>query len=361
MLPVAIVLDLPDGPVRRAQRRRGRTATSARTCSAASTASCAASLRGPAARGVPHRARAAHRRRRSTRRAITRTRLYTDLRHETGPFDVDRRRARLPGRAGATADHARLRAGRATPTGRAVGARAPRRPARGLRRRPGRPRPGHARRAAAGDGHGRRPGTALCVPGQPRGQAAARALRGRNVDGLATGWRSRWSSWPREPERSAPRWRGSSTAWSATTCWTAGGSWSRTPGWPSGCTAAPRAGSASSACTAQTTGETDEYGLPVRYPWAEEYRGRADGAVRPHPGAGRRVGEQHDVPGHRLRLRRLADRAAVSRTDRGVSVPAAARLLRAAARAGSPVAPTRARILAHAGRRGAGRARHRAT
>ena len=24
----------------------------------------------------------------------------------------------------------------------------------------------------------------------------------------------------------------------------------------------------------QTTGETDEYGLPVRYPWAQEYRGR---------------------------------------------------------------------------------------
>ncbi len=24
-----------------------------------------------------------------------------------------------------------------------------------------------------------------------------------------------------------------------------------------------------------TTGETDEYGLPVRYPWANEYRGRA--------------------------------------------------------------------------------------
>lgn len=24
-----------------------------------------------------------------------------------------------------------------------------------------------------------------------------------------------------------------------------------------------------------TTGETDEYGLPVRYPWADEYRGRA--------------------------------------------------------------------------------------
>ena len=25
----------------------------------------------------------------------------------------------------------------------------------------------------------------------------------------------------------------------------------------------------------QTTGETDEYGLPIRYPWAQEYRGRA--------------------------------------------------------------------------------------
>ncbi len=24
-----------------------------------------------------------------------------------------------------------------------------------------------------------------------------------------------------------------------------------------------------------TTGETDEYGLPIRYPWAEDYRGRA--------------------------------------------------------------------------------------
>jgi len=25
----------------------------------------------------------------------------------------------------------------------------------------------------------------------------------------------------------------------------------------------------------QTTGETDEFGLPVRYPWANDYRGRA--------------------------------------------------------------------------------------
>jgi protein phosphatase len=25
----------------------------------------------------------------------------------------------------------------------------------------------------------------------------------------------------------------------------------------------------------ETTGEIDEFGLPVRYPWAEEYRGKA--------------------------------------------------------------------------------------
>ncbi len=40
-------------------------------------------------------------------------------------------------------------------------------------------------------------------------------------------------------------------------------------------TAAPPAGCASFALYGDTTGETDEYGLPVRYPWAAEYRGRA--------------------------------------------------------------------------------------
>ena len=54
--------------------------------------------------------------------------------------------------------------------------------------------------------------------------------------------------------------------------------------------AAPRAGSASSACTGRPPARTDEYGLPVRYPWATEYRGRADGGVRPHADTGRRSG-----------------------------------------------------------------------
>ena len=40
----------------------------------------------------------------------------------------------------------------------------------------------------------------------------------------------------------------------------------------------------------ETTGETDEFGLPVRYNWAAEYRGRGDGRLRPHAGAGSRSG-----------------------------------------------------------------------
>ena len=61
----------------------------------------------------------------------------------------------------------------------------------------------------------------------------------------------------------------------------------------------------------ETTGETDEFGLPVRYPWASEYRGRAMVALRPHAGARARVAQQHHLPRHRLRLRRQAHRAAL--------------------------------------------------
>ena len=38
---------------------------------------------------------------------------------------------------------------------------------------------------------------------------------------------------------------------------------------------APRPVSGTSACTARTTGEKDEFGLPVRANWAAEYRGKA--------------------------------------------------------------------------------------
>ncbi len=57
----------------------------------------------------------------------------------------------------------------------------------------------------------------------------------------------------------------------------------------------------------QTTGETDEYGLPVRYPWAQEYRGRAMVLYGHTPVPQRRMAEQHPVPGYGLCLRRPSD------------------------------------------------------
>ncbi len=62
-----------------------------------------------------------------------------------------------------------------------------------------------------------------------------------------------------------------------------------------------------------TSGETDEYGLPVRYPWAQRLPRPGHGRLRPHPGARGGVGQQHDLPRHRRRLRRVADGPALPR------------------------------------------------
>ena len=53
----------------------------------------------------------------------------------------------------------------------------------------------------------------------------------------------------------------------------------------------------------ETTGETDEFGLPVRYNWAAEYRGRADGGIWPHSRAAGRMAESDDQHRYGLRLR----------------------------------------------------------
>ena len=85
-----------------------------------------------------------------------------------------------------------------------------------------------------------------------------------------------------------------------------------------------------------TTGETDEFGLPVRYPWAREYRGEAMVVYGHTPVPGDRVGQQHDLPRHRRRLRRHADRAALPEQARSSSVPAEQQWY-------EPVAPARRR------------------
>ncbi len=177
---------------------------------------------------------------------ITRTRLFNDLRHETGPFDVigdihgcaaelrdAARRARLHDQAG------RVRPGdRCQPPG----------PPRGLRRRSRRSRTGHAGRAAAGHGHGRR-GRRAVRAREPREQAAsAPCAAGRSRS--PTAWPSRLPSWRPSLTSSGPRPSGSWTAWSATTSSTAG-SLVVSPRRADRALprAARRAGSASSACT----------------------------------------------------------------------------------------------------------------
>ena len=63
----------------------------------------------------------------------------------------------------------------------------------------------------------------------------------------------------------------------------------------------------------ETTGETDEFGLPVRLQWAAEYRGDAAVVYGHTPVAEARLDQQHDQHRYRLRVRRAADRAALAR------------------------------------------------
>ena len=196
--------------------------------------------------------------------------------------------------------------------GRPVDAAPPRRPARGLRRRPRRPRPGHPRRAAAGDGHGRRRPRALRAR-QPREQAGPRARRPQGAGQP----RPRGDAGParrRRAEEFRRRGRGrSATAWSPTSCSTTAGSSSRTPASRRPTTAARPAGCAASRCTATRPARPTSSGCPCATRGRNDYRGRAMVLYGHTPDARAGVGQQHAVPRHRLRVRRPADRAALPR------------------------------------------------
>jgi protein phosphatase len=202
---------------------------------------------------------------------ITRTRLYNDLRHETGPFDVigdvhgcrDELEALL-GSLGYVLER--------DGDGRPVGAAHP-----------------EGRRAVfLGDLVDRGPdspgvlrlvmgmvaaGTALCVPGNHENKLL-RALRGRNVQ-VSHGLAETLAQLAEEPES----FRDSVAEFidglvshyvldGGRLVVAHAGLSERLQGRASG--------RVRSFCLyGQTTGETDAYGLPVRYPWAREYRGRA--------------------------------------------------------------------------------------
>ena len=201
---------------------------------------------------------------------ITRTKLFNDLRHETGPFDVigdvHGCRAELE-QLLTTMGYEIERDG----AGRPVGARHPDR-----------------RAIFVGDLVDRGPdtpgvlrlvmgmvtaGTALCVSGNHEAKLA-KALGGRNVR-LNHGLPETMEQLAREPEA----FRAEVTRFidslishyvldGGRLVVAHAGLIERYQGRASG--------RVREFCLyGQTTGETDEYGLPIRYPWAQEYRGRA--------------------------------------------------------------------------------------
>jgi protein phosphatase len=201
---------------------------------------------------------------------ITRTKLFNDLRHETGPFDV------IGDVHGCLAELEQLLtkldyAIDRDPEGRPVTAR-------------------HSQRRAIflGDLVDRGPdtpgvlrlvmgmvdaGTALCVPGNHEAKLL-RALRGRNVQrthGLAETMEQlagEPGEFRAEVERFIDGLISHYVLDGGRLVVAHAGLIERYHGRASG--------RVREFCLyGQTTGETDEYGLPVRYPWAQEYRGRA--------------------------------------------------------------------------------------
>jgi protein phosphatase len=63
----------------------------------------------------------------------------------------------------------------------------------------------------------------------------------------------------------------------------------------------------------ETTGETDEFGLPVRYNWAAEYRGGAMVVVWPHACSPTGLAESNDQYRYGLRFRREPNGSSLSR------------------------------------------------
>ena len=264
----------------------------------------------PRARGLPPRLRASSRPRRSTRPTIERQPLWNDRRDEHGPFDIIGDVHGCFAELDALLDaSSATRSTRTTAGDRVASRRAARRSSSAISSTAARTIPGVLRLVMAMVGGGHRALRAR----QPRREAAAQAARAATSRSpTASPSRSRSSNGEPPEFRERGR-RRSSTASSATTCSTTASSSSRTPGMKEEMQGRGSGAVRDFALYGETTGETDEFGLPVRYNWAAEYRGRGDGRLRPHAGARAGVAEPHDQHRHRLRLRRQADRAALSR------------------------------------------------
>ena len=211
---------------------------------------------------------------RSTAATIVRERLLNDRRDEHGPFDVigDVHGCRseletLLDRRSATRSCATTHGRRSTPY-HPAGAR----PSSSATSSTAAPTPPAC---CAWSWAWSRAGHALAVPGNHENKLV-RALRRPQRQASATGSPRRWPSSRRGADEFRRRGRRrSATAWSPTSSSTAAGWSSRTPGSRRPTTAGRPGRVRTFALYGDTTGETDEYGLPVRYPWANDYRGRA--------------------------------------------------------------------------------------
>ena len=277
-LPVAIVLDLPEKRLSGAQQAREPTGTSARTSSATRSRNSDGRSAGSSGRASGTSSCSTHPRR-SRRPPVERVPLWNDKRDEHGPFDIigdvhgcgeelEELLARLgyvggpPGR-------------RRSPLGQ-PGSRPSRRTQGGLPRRPRRPRPPNPGHGAVGSEHG---GSRLgpVRPRQPR-LKLVRKLRGKNVQ-ITHGLAETLAEIDALPEEvRAPFCKdladflddlvshyvlddGKLVVAHA-------GMKEEMQGRGSGKVR-------DFALYGETTGETDEFGLPVRFNWAAEYRGQA--------------------------------------------------------------------------------------
>ena len=273
VLPVAIVLDVPERGLRRAQRRSAPTGTSAaHVIAAAAAASCGGRCGAWSARASARSTCCAASRRSRPPRSSRETPL-NDLRELTGPFDIIgdvhgcRVRAGDPARpSSATADRDDAAARSTPPTRRAARPSSSATWSTAARTRPA---------CCAWSWAWSPPGTRCACPATTRTSWSARSRAARSRSPTASPRRS--SSSRREPEEFRAAGAGvHATGWSATTSSTAAGSSSRTPACKEAYHGRASGRVRSFALYGDTTGETDEYGLPVRYPWAR-------GLPRPRP------------------------------------------------------------------------------
>ena len=242
--------------------------------------------------------------------AIEREPLWNDRRAEHGPFDII-------GDVHGCYDELAAAAGAGwatrSPRGRRLGG-ASRGPHGGLRRRPGRPRPGHAGRAPAGHGHDRGRHGLLRVR-QPRGQAGARAARPERH--VSHGLAESLAQLAAEPPEFAAQAAAFMDELLGHVVLDDGKLVVAHAGMPEAMHGRASAAVRAFALYGDTTGETDEFGLPVRYPWAAGLPRPGHGRLRPHAGAGARLGQPHHQHRHRLRVRREAHRAALPERETG--------------------------------------------